>query len=135
MKQVIDFLTENNTTVIATSLNDKPRASILEYAMIGDSMIFSTDKNSIKALNLTANPHVSLSVQKLPVFVTIDGTVTMATDAEKAEYDRKLVENHPEFKEMLDSGMMNDYAYFKIKPETAYLSDMSKGPEVEIIKM
>lgn len=135
MKQVIDFLKENNTTVVATSADDKPRASILEYAMIGDSMVFSTDKNSIKALNLAANPRISLSVQKLPVFVTIDGVAAPATDAEKAEYDRKLVENHPEFQEMLDSGMMNDYAYFKVKPETAYMSDMSKGQDVEIIKM
>ena len=133
MKKVIDFLKENSITVIATSSDNKPRASILEYAVIDDCIILGTDNRSIKAHNLDSNPHISLSVQQLPKFVTIDGAVSTPTDEEIEEYMRRLIENHPEFKERMAAGMIQ-FTYYKVNIETAYLCDMSKGPGVEIIK-
>ncbi|MDR2887351.1 MAG: pyridoxamine 5'-phosphate oxidase family protein [Bacteroidales bacterium] len=134
MKKVIDFLTGCNTSVLATSTNGKPRASIMEHAIVNGVILISTDGNSIKGKNLATNPHISLSAQKLPVYVTVDGTAVPATEAEIAAYHRVLFTNHPEFKEMMDAGMMQNYVYYRIVPETAYLSDMSKGMDVEIIK-
>ncbi|MDR2926908.1 MAG: pyridoxamine 5'-phosphate oxidase family protein [Cytophagaceae bacterium] len=134
MKKVIDFLTGSNmSSVLATSSNGKPRASIIEHAIVNGAILFSTDANSIKGKNIAANPHISLSAQKLPVYVTVDGTAVPATEAEIAAYHRILFANHPEFEEMMQAGMMQNYAYYRIVPQTAYFSDMSKGTEVEII--
>lgn len=60
MKKVIDFLKENNVMTLATSRNDKPRASILEYYLVDDAVIFATDHDSIKGVNLKHNKHISL---------------------------------------------------------------------------
>jgi uncharacterized pyridoxamine 5'-phosphate oxidase family protein len=135
MKKVIDFLKENDECVMATSSNDKPRASIMAYAMVDDTLVFATGRDSIKAKNLESNPRISLSVQKMPQYITIDGIVSVATDKEKEEYNRILLINHPEYKEMFDSGMMASNIYYKVNIETAYFCDMSKGEDVEIIKL
>lgn len=129
MKKVIDFLKENMVMTMASSSDDKPRASILEYYMIGDSLIFCTSGDSIKGKNLKHNKHVSFSVFNAPRYVTVDGHVTPASAAEVAEYNRLMLKNHPEFKDM-DWGPM---VYYRVVIEEAYYSDMSKGmvpPEV-----
>lgn len=133
MKKVIDFLKENNVTVIATSSGDKPRASILEYYVVNDSVILATDARSIKAHNLDANPRISLSVQQLPRLITVDGTVSTPTNEEIEAYMGKLLKNHPEFKEMAAAGLMQ-FKYYKVNIDTAYFCDMSKGRDIEIIK-
>lgn len=134
MKKVINFLKENDECVMATSSNDKPRASIMTYTIIDDMLVFATNKNSIKAKNLESNPHISLVIQKMPQYMTVDGIVSIATSKEKEEYNRILLIHHPEYKEMLDSGMMESNIYYKVNIETAYFCDMSKGTDVEIIK-
>lgn len=125
MKKVIDFLKEDGVMTLATSDHDIPRASILEYYMVGDSIIFATAQDSIKAANLRNNKHVSMSVFSGSKFVTIDGIVTEPTQAEIEGYNKQLLEEHPEFKEALKD--KNWHAYFRIVPETAYLNDIAKG--------
>lgn len=127
MDRVLSFLKQNNVMALATATDNKPRASTVEYYMVGDVMIFATDPNSIKANNLQHNKYVSISVHNMPKFVTVDGIVTKPTEAEIEKYNEQLFEHHPEFRDMLGKGTMKPFVYFKVKIETAYYNDYSKG--------
>lgn len=135
MEKVIKFLKENHVMTLATSLNDKPRASVLEYVMIGDAVIFATAEDSIKANNIKGNKKISVSVHNMPKFVTLDGAAVTPSEAEISEYNKILFERHPEFKEMVEKGIMHPFAYFKVSVETAYYNDYSTGMNpTEVIK-
>jgi len=134
MKKVIDFLKENSEMVLASSLNDKPRASILEYYIIDDSIIFATSKESVKGHNLNLNKNVSLSVSSLPEFVTIDGHVKTPTDAEIEKFKKLMLEKHPDFKDLIEKGIFGTFLFCKVVIETAYFTDYRKAREAEIIK-
>jgi len=132
MDEVMKLLKENKVMNLATSYNDKPRSSIMEYIMVGDALIFSTDPESIKGKNLAKNPKVSLTVGGMPVFLAIDGTVMYAGPKEVDEYNKELVLRYPEFKEMMASGAMK-FKHFKVVFETAYYSE-GMGP-AKVIQM
>jgi uncharacterized pyridoxamine 5'-phosphate oxidase family protein len=132
MDKIMRLLKENRVMNLATSYGDKPRSSIMEYIMVGDAMVFSTDPESIKGKNLAKNPKVSLTVGGMPVFLTMDGTVTYAGPVEAEEYNRELVRRYPEFAEMMASGAMK-FRHFRVVFDTAYYSE-GMGP-AEIISM
>ncbi|MEN9918443.1 MAG: hypothetical protein RL662_879 [Bacteroidota bacterium] len=135
MEKVLTFLKKNFVTTIATSSNDKPRTSIVEYYMIGDSLVFATSVTSIKANNLKANNRISLSVATMPQFVTLDGTVTTPTNEEIEAYNKLLLAKHPEFVEMMSKGMIGPFVYYKVLIDTVYFNDYSTGmAPTEIIK-
>lgn len=135
MEKVFEFLKKNNITTMATCSVDKPRASVMEYHLIDNNIIFATDPSSIKANNLKKNNRISLSVHNMPYFVTVDGTVAEPSKAEVDEFNRRLIENHPEFVEMMKSGMMNPFVYFKVLIDTAYYNDYTQGmAPTQIIK-
>lgn len=126
------LLRDNTFMNLATSYNDNPRSSIMEYVMVGDSLIFSTDPNSIKGKNLAKNPKVSLTVGNMPVFMAIDGTVTDVTAKEKEEYNKVLIKRYPQLKDVLGTDDMV-FKYFRVTFKTAYYSE-GMGP-AEVIKM
>ncbi len=130
MEKIIKFLNENSIMALATSFKDKPRASTMEYIMVGDSIIFATSPESIKANNLKHNNLVSISIHNMPRFVTIDGHVTDATPAEIQEFNKVLFERHSEFKEMVDNGLVKPFAYFKICLKEIYYSDYTTGQSI-----
>ncbi|MDR0198184.1 MAG: pyridoxamine 5'-phosphate oxidase family protein [Methanomassiliicoccaceae archaeon] len=132
MEEVIRLLKTNTVMNLATCHNEKPRSSIMEYIMVGDAMIFSTDPESIKGRNLAKNPNVSLTVGNMPVFVAIDGTVSYAGPKEVEEYNAELIRRYPMFKEMMESGAMK-FKHFRVVFDTAYYSE-GMGP-AKIIKM
>lgn len=135
MEKVINFLKANSLCTVATSYNDMPRASVVEYYMAGDSIVFATSSDSIKATNLAKNDHISMSVHNMPLFVTVDGCVVEPTAEEIEVYNSQLMAHHPEFFEMIEKGMMPPFSYFKIVPETVYYNDYSQGMvPTEIIK-
>ncbi len=135
MEKIIIFLKENLVTTLATSFNNMPRASVMEYGIVGDAIIFATSPHSIKARNLESNPRISMSVYNMPEFVTIDGVVEEPTGEEISGYNVILFERHPDFKEMEEEGKLEPFKYFKIKPETIYYNDYSEGNPTEIIKL
>jgi hypothetical protein len=104
----------------------------MEYIMVGDAMIFSTDPESIKGKNLAKNPRVSLTVGNMPIFAAIDGTVTFAGPREVEEYNVELIRRYPMFKEMMESGAMK-FKHFRVEFDTVYYSE-GMGP-AKIIKM
>lgn len=136
MEKVLKFLRENSVCCLATCSNDKPRASAMEYAVVGDNVLFATDGNSIKAANLKANNKISFSAHSMPKFVTIDGTTTTPKENEIEAYNKILFERHPEFKEMVEKGMMRPFVYFKLIPKVVYYNDYSAGMKpTEVIKL
>ncbi|MDR0334896.1 MAG: pyridoxamine 5'-phosphate oxidase family protein [Methanomassiliicoccaceae archaeon] len=122
MEEVMRLLKTNTMMNLATCHNDKPRSSIMEYIMVGDTMVFATDPESIKGRNLSKNPRVSMTVGNMPVFMAIDGTVTYAGPREVEEYNKELVRRYPMFKEMMDSGAMK-FKHFKVEFDVAYYSE------------
>ena len=132
MEEVMRLLKANTVMTLATSYNDRPRSSIMEYIMVGDTLVFSTDPESIKAKNMAKNPNVSLTVGNMPVFAAIDGTVAYAGPREVEEYNKELLRRYPQFAEMMASGAMK-FKHFKVEFETAYYSE-GFGP-AKVIKM
>jgi len=143
MDKVLKFLKANRIMTLATSSDDVPRASIMEYTMVGDTMMFSTYPGSIKAENISKNPRVSFTVGHIPVFLTMDGTVAEASQKEKDAYietqleirwnnfrgekpkyvedwNRIMMERYPEFKTLMESGNMK---FYKVTFETAYFTE------------
>lgn len=127
MEKVLSLLKENMVCSVGTCYGDKPRVSVLEYIMVGDNVIFATDTESIKATNLKFNNRISFSVYAMPLFVTIDGSVTNPTEEEIGIYNNVLFEMHPEFKEMMAKGTMRPVTYYKLVPKTIYYNDYSLG--------
>lgn len=136
MEKVLQFLKENLVCCLATCSNDKPRASAMEYVIVGNNVLFATDGNSIKASNLKVNNKISFSAHAMPKFVTIDGTTATPKQDEIDSYNKTLFERHPEFKEMVEKGMMKPFVYFKLVPEVVYYNDYSTGmTPPEVIKL
>lgn len=136
MEKVLQFLKENLVCCLATCSSDKPRASAMEYVVIGDNVFFATSGDSIKATNLKANNKISFSAHAMPRFVTIDGTTAAPNKDEIVAYNKILYERHPEFKEMVEKGIMNSFVYFKLVPEIIYYNDYSAGmTPPEVIKL
>lgn len=133
MEKVFKFLKQNNVTTIATASDNKPRASIIEYYMVGNAMIIATDKNSIKAGNLTKNNKVSFSVKNLPVFVTIDGKVVEPTADEITKYTEQLLVVHPEFKEKMEQGLLPPFVFYKVDMDEVYYTDYASGSQVPVL--
>jgi len=153
MKEVLSFLKENSVMRIATvSAAGKPRVSIMEYGMVGNSMIFATHHGSVKDMNIGDNPLVSVSVGGTPTYVTIDGAATDASADEIEAFNKVLYERHltglgsqlysgrqakpydkySDFREMIRSGEIN-MKYYKVVFYTAYYTH-GLGP-AKIVEM
>ncbi|MDR2866245.1 MAG: pyridoxamine 5'-phosphate oxidase family protein [Methanomassiliicoccaceae archaeon] len=140
MEKVLELLRKNRVMCIATCSKDKPRSSILEYVMVGDSMIFMTDPRTIKAANIEKNPKVSLTVMESEpgakleelLYVAIDGTAVKASAKKVSAYNTVLFQRYPEFKAFIESGAMNN-VYYEVKFRTAWYS-VGMAP-AEMIKM
>lgn len=136
MEKVIKFLKENSVCCLATCSDNKPRASAMEYIVLGDNVFFATDGESVKATNLKANNKISFSANSMPKFVTIDGVTATPNEDEINTYNKILYVRHPEFKEMAEKGMMKPFVYFKLLPEVVYYNDYSAGMSpTEVIKL
>ncbi len=133
MIRIITLLKANNIMRIATSANDNPRVSIVEYVMLDDQLVFATDPQSIKAKNLKANNKCSISIGINPEYVTIDGQVIAPSLCEIDEYNRILFEKHPEFAEYVENGQMRPLSHFRFVPKIAYYNDNTAGMQPTIV--
>ena len=136
MEKILGFLRGNMVCCLATCSNDHPRASAMEYAVVGDNVFFATSGESIKASNLKLNNKISFSAHVMPKFVTIDGTTAAPNESEIAALTIILFERHPQFKEMIEKGIIKPYIFFKLVPEVVYYNDYSAGmTPTEVIKL
>ena len=126
MKKVLKLLKKNKIMTLATSSGGKPRSSIMEYVMVGDTMVFMTDPKTIKAKNLAKNNRISFTVGKIPkdimksVYAAVDGTAEPASKAEIEGYNKELFLRYPMFKEMGE--FLKTAVYFKVDIKVAYYS-------------
>lgn len=150
MDRVTKLLKMNRVMTLATSYDNVPRASIVEYSMIGERMMFSTHPDSIKCRNLSANPRISFTVGHMPVYLAVDGTAVEASEKEKEEYIRAMmgvdwrilrisgsayvedwnkimIEKYPEFRKLMESGGLK---YYKVNFETAYYTEGTSAAEI-----
>lgn len=90
-KEYIDFLNEGTRTAhIATTNSDgSPHVVPVWFVLDGDTVIFSTGRDTVKAGNFTRDPRVCISVDD-PVppyaFVKIVGTVSVSDNLEDMLY-------------------------------------------------
>jgi len=130
MKKVIELLNDNTVCYIATCSNNIPRATAMEYVMIDGSLIFSTRGDTNKDRNLKANNRISVAVNNMPVFVTIDGTTETPSTDEIEKCNNIYFERHPELVEDIKSWSLH---YYKVIPTVAYYTDYSQDIISEII--
>lgn len=78
-QRIVQLFQNTNICTIATSNQDKPRASVLEYAIVHKHLIFATSPNSLKVANLNNNNNISVSIVNMPTFLTLDGKTTTAS--------------------------------------------------------
>jgi len=136
MEKVYEFLRNSNVCTIATSSNGNPRASIVEYHMLGNAIIFATSPDSIKAQNLKKNNRISMSVCSMPLFVTLDGKTTTPTETEIASYNEQLFIRHPDFIDLFENTLMPPFQYYKMVIEAVYFNDYSQGmAPVQVLKL
>jgi len=136
MEQVIKLLQENEVCYIATCRDNVPRATPMEYVMVDGSLIFSTRGNTNKDKNLKENNKISVTVNNMPVFVTIDGTTTTPTVGEIEECGRIYLARHPELAqepELVEAIKSGSLHYYKLIPSVAYYSDYSQDIISEVI--
>jgi uncharacterized pyridoxamine 5'-phosphate oxidase family protein len=135
--RVLKLLKENKVMTLATSSNDVPRSSIMEYVMVGDTMVFMTNPETRKGKNLAKNKKISITVGNVPedimqaVYVAIDGRVFNAGKKEIDGYNDELFRRYPFFKEYMASPDFK-YKYFRVRFSVA---QYSVGMQSETIKM
>ncbi|SHH40332.1 Pyridoxamine 5'-phosphate oxidase [Anaerosphaera aminiphila DSM 21120] len=132
MKEFYELLNQNKICTLATSSSHSPRASIVEYIIVDDSILFATYPDSIKAKNLSENKNISLSISSLPQFSTIDGEVCEPTESEKDTYTKIFLERTPEFSSYVVNSRL-PFTYFKIKIKKAFYN-ASMDTETKIIE-
>jgi len=136
MEKVIKLLNDNDVCYLATCSNNIPRATPMEYVMVNGSLIFSTRGNTNKDKNLKENNRISVTINNMPIFVTIDGTTETPSTEEIRECCKIYLERHPDIAEDTDlfeaikSGSLH---YYKLVPVVAYYSDYSKDIISEVI--
>jgi len=91
MDEVRRFLTEKaRTGKLATVREDgRPHVAPIWIELDGDTIIFTTWHDSVKAANIRRNPRVAICVdddQPPFSFVIIEGTASMSEDREKLRY-------------------------------------------------
>ena len=127
MENILKLIEGNEHCVLATSSNDNPRASIMEYVIIDGNILLSTTEDSIKGQNLKKNKKVSISIMKLPEYITIDGVMEELSEELKEKYYNIIAKKHPELIEMEKSGKLGKFLCYKLTDMTAYYSNMAEG--------
>lgn len=120
MEKVIKLLNDNTVCYIATCSDNIPRAAPMEYVMVNGSLIFSTIGNTTKDKNLKANNKISITVNNMPVFATINGSTTQPSADEAEECIKIYCKRHPELAEEIKGMSLH---YYKLVPSVAYYTD------------
>ena len=136
MEKVIKLLNDNEVCYIATCRDNIPRAAPMEYVMVDGSLIFSTRGNTNKDKNLKENNRISVTVNNMPIFVTIDGTTETPSADEIEKCGNIYLERHPELAEepeLVEAIKGGSLHYYKLIPSVAYYSDYSQDVISEMI--
>jgi len=136
VEKLIKLLSENEICYIATCSNNIPRATPMEYVVVNGSLIFSTRGNTNKDKNLKENNRISVAVNNMPVFVTIDGVTETPSADEIRECGKIYLARHPELAnepELVEAIKSGSLHYYKLVPSVAYYTDYSQDIISEVI--
>ncbi len=129
-KMINDFLNRNQIINLSTiSADGKPYAAVIAYANDDNSLYFSTEKSSQKALNILSNPNVAFtSAVEMTNWndvksIQMQGTAASITKKEEADKAMgMLLQKFPEMKDMPPNPNMG---LFKLTLTEGYFLDYS----------
>ncbi len=130
-QNIINYLNNHRQMTIATSSGSKPTAATVVYITDGVNIYFGTNKNSQKAMNISENPLVALTVdEEYPDWkqiqgVQAEGMASIVTDAEEVQKIGQLFGQ--KFPQMADIPVTEDSIFVKIEPKTGHFIDYTKG--------
>lgn len=87
--EIRNFLAQPHFAVAATVSPDGiPHQTVIWYMLEGDELVMSTPEGSVKHRNLQRDPRLSVCVEAGFSYVTLVGSVTLASDPSREVYGR-----------------------------------------------
>ena len=127
MKEVIDFLTANNTGFLGTVEGDKPHVRPFQFMLEdGGKLFFCTSNKKDVYAQLKANPHFEFS-NTSPNFewIRVRGEAEFCDDLSIKE---KIIDSGPLVKSIYQSASNPIFEIFFIKNGHATIADFSGQP-------
>ena len=131
-EQIVNYISKRKFLTLATSSKEgEPLTHAIAYVNKGDTVFFTTGKQTRKFKNIKNNPNVAYSVYEQTehldevISVQMEGKATPVTEKEEIENINKMLKD--KFPTM--SPLMNDpdSIIIKISPKSCYFMDYSKG--------
>jgi PPOX class probable F420-dependent enzyme len=86
------FLGERRFASLATiNADGSPQQTVMWYELQGDQIMMNTRRNRVKDQNMLRDPRVSICIEDEFRYVTINGTVELIDDQERAQADIKAL--------------------------------------------
>jgi len=131
-EQIVNYLSKRKFLTLATSTQEgEPLAHPIAYVNKGDTVYFSTGKQTRKFKNIQKNPNVAYSVYDSTEYldevrsVQMEGKATPVTDKKETKEINKMLKQ--KFPSMSDLTKYPDSIIIKINPKTCYFIDYNKG--------
>jgi general stress protein 26 len=131
-EQIVNYISKRKFLTLATSSKEgEPLTHAIAYVNKGDTVFFTTGKQTRKFKNIKNNPNVAYSVYDQTehldevISVQMEGKATPLTEKKEIENINKMLKN--KFPTM--SPLLNDpdSIIIKISPKSCYFMDYSKG--------
>jgi len=131
-EQIINYLSKRKFLTLATSTKKgEPLTHPIAYVNKGDTLYFSTGKQTRKFKNIQKNPNVAYSVYDPTEYleevrsVQMEGKATPVTDKKETKEINNLLKQ--KFPHMADLTKDPDSIIIKVSPKTCYFIDYTKG--------
>jgi nitroimidazol reductase NimA-like FMN-containing flavoprotein (pyridoxamine 5'-phosphate oxidase superfamily) len=131
-EQIVNYLSKRKFLTLATSTQKgEPLTHPIAYVNKGDTLYFSTGKQTRKFKNIQKNPKVAYSVYdptehlEEVISVQMEGMATPVTDKKvTTEINKMLKQKFPFMANLTEDP---DNIVIKISPKTCYFIDYTKG--------
>jgi nitroimidazol reductase NimA-like FMN-containing flavoprotein (pyridoxamine 5'-phosphate oxidase superfamily) len=133
-EEIIDYLSKRKFLTLATMTEkNEPLTHALAYVNKGDTIYFSTGKETRKFKNIQKNPNVAYSVFDLTEHldearsVQMEGAASIVSDKKEIDEVVKLLKK--KFPSAFIVDLTKDYetVVIKISPKACYYIDYTKG--------
>lgn len=131
-EQIVNYLSKRKFLTLATSTKKgEPLTHPIAYVNKGDTLYFSTGKQTRKFKNIQKNPNVAYSVYdpteylEEVISVQMEGKATPVTDRKETKEINEMLKQ--KFPRMADLTKDPDSIIIKISPKTCYFIDYTKG--------
>jgi len=131
-EQIVNYLSKRKFLTLATSTKKgEPLTHPIAYVNKGDTLYFSTGKQTRKFKNIQKNPNIAYSVYdpteylEEVISVQMEGKATLVTDRKETKEINDMLKQ--KFPHMADLTKDPDSIIIKISPKTCYFIDYTKG--------